>query len=55
MRIDTGLPGRPLIVEQSTTRPKHFAAPAAQLVAPFRPMRQPAEPASISIGSLVHA
>jgi sterol desaturase/sphingolipid hydroxylase (fatty acid hydroxylase superfamily) len=47
VRIDTGLPGRPLIVEQSTTRPQHFAVLAAQLVAPFRPMRQPAEPASL--------
>jgi sterol desaturase/sphingolipid hydroxylase (fatty acid hydroxylase superfamily) len=47
VRIDTGLPGRPLIVEQSTTRPQHFAVLAAQLVAPFRPMRQPAEPAAL--------
>jgi sterol desaturase/sphingolipid hydroxylase (fatty acid hydroxylase superfamily) len=47
VRIDTGLPGRPLIVEQSTARPQHLAVLAAQLVAPFRPMRQPAEPTSI--------
>lgn len=47
VRIDTGLPGRPLIVEQSTERPQHIAVLAAQLVAPFRPMRQPVEPASI--------
>ena len=37
--IDTGLPGRPLIVEQATPRPQHLAVLAAQLVAPFRPMR----------------
>jgi sterol desaturase/sphingolipid hydroxylase (fatty acid hydroxylase superfamily) len=38
IRADTGLRGRPLIVEQSTTRPRHLAVFAAQLVAPFRPM-----------------
>ncbi len=37
--IDTGLPGRPLMVEQATPRPQHLAVLAAQLVAPFRPMR----------------
>ena len=38
IRTDTGLPGRPLIVEQAGERPHHFAVFAAQLVAPFRPM-----------------
>ena len=38
IRTDTGLPGRPLIVEQAGTRPHHFAVFAAQLIAPFRPM-----------------
>jgi sterol desaturase/sphingolipid hydroxylase (fatty acid hydroxylase superfamily) len=38
IRTDTGLPGRPLIVEQSTSRPRHLRVFAAQLVAPFRPM-----------------
>jgi sterol desaturase/sphingolipid hydroxylase (fatty acid hydroxylase superfamily) len=38
IRIDTGLPGRPLIVEQSGPRPRHLAVFAAQLVAPFRAM-----------------
>jgi hypothetical protein len=38
IRTDTGLPGRPLIVEQSTLRPRHFSVFLAQLVAPFRPM-----------------
>ncbi|MGO9660730.1 MAG: sterol desaturase family protein [Acidimicrobiales bacterium] len=40
VRTDTGLAGRPLIVEQSTTRPRHFRVFAAQLVAPFRPLKQ---------------
>jgi sterol desaturase/sphingolipid hydroxylase (fatty acid hydroxylase superfamily) len=38
IRTDTGLPGRPLIVEQAGLRPRHLAVFAAQLVAPFRPM-----------------
>jgi sterol desaturase/sphingolipid hydroxylase (fatty acid hydroxylase superfamily) len=39
VRADTGLPGRPLIVEQSTPRPRHLRVFAAQMIAPFRPMR----------------
>ena len=38
IRADTGLRGRPLIVEQSAQRPRHLSVLAAQLVAPFRPM-----------------
>ncbi|MGC1419630.1 MAG: sterol desaturase family protein [Acidimicrobiales bacterium] len=38
IRIDTGLPGRPLVVEQSASRPRHFAVMGAQLLAPFRPL-----------------
>jgi sterol desaturase/sphingolipid hydroxylase (fatty acid hydroxylase superfamily) len=38
IRTDTGLPGRPLIVEQAGSRPRHFSVFAAQLIAPFRPM-----------------
>jgi hypothetical protein len=38
IRTDTGLPGRPLIVEQSTARPRHLSVFAAQMVAPFRPV-----------------
>jgi hypothetical protein len=38
IRADTGLPGRPLIVEQAGPRPRYFAVFAAQLIAPFRPM-----------------
>jgi sterol desaturase/sphingolipid hydroxylase (fatty acid hydroxylase superfamily) len=38
IRADTGLPGRPLIVEHASERPHHFAVFVAQLVAPFRPL-----------------
>ncbi len=38
IRTDTGLVGRPLIVEQSSARPRHLTVFAAQLVAPFRPL-----------------
>jgi hypothetical protein len=37
IRTDTGLPGRPLIVEQTGPHPRHLSVFAAQLVAPFRP------------------
>ena len=40
IRTDTGLPGRPLIVEQAGARPRHLAVLLAQLVAPFRPLRR---------------
>ena len=39
IQTDTGLPGRPLIVEQEGPRARHLAVFAAQMVAPFRPMR----------------
>lgn len=38
IRTDTGIPGRPLIVEQAGERPRHLYVFAAQLVAPFRPL-----------------
>ena len=38
IRTDTGLPGRPLIVEQAGERPRHLYVFAAQLIAPFRPL-----------------
>jgi sterol desaturase/sphingolipid hydroxylase (fatty acid hydroxylase superfamily) len=38
IRIDTGLPGRPLAVEQSGARPSHFSVLGAQLLGPFRPL-----------------
>jgi sterol desaturase/sphingolipid hydroxylase (fatty acid hydroxylase superfamily) len=40
IRIDTGLPGRPLAVEQSATRTRHFSVLAAQLLGPFRPLSE---------------
>lgn len=36
IRIDTGLPGRPLRVEQAADRPQHVRVLLAQLVGPFR-------------------
>lgn len=41
VRADTGLPGRPLRVEQEGTRPHYFAVFVAQLAGPFRPMADP--------------
>jgi sterol desaturase/sphingolipid hydroxylase (fatty acid hydroxylase superfamily) len=45
--IDTGIPGRPLAVEQEGIRPRHLAVMAAQLIGPFRPMNQPVNLPSI--------
>jgi sterol desaturase/sphingolipid hydroxylase (fatty acid hydroxylase superfamily) len=42
IRAETGLPGRPLVVEQEGPRPRHLAVFAAQLIAPFRPMHHDA-------------
>jgi sterol desaturase/sphingolipid hydroxylase (fatty acid hydroxylase superfamily) len=44
---DTGLPERPLRVEQQGARPQHLTVLAAQLVGPFRPLREPVELPSI--------
>jgi sterol desaturase/sphingolipid hydroxylase (fatty acid hydroxylase superfamily) len=41
--IDTGLPGRPLAVEQEGARPRYLATLAAQLIGPFRPMPKPVD------------
>lgn len=41
VRADTGLPGRPLVVEQEGERPHHLRVFASQLVAPFRPEATP--------------
>lgn len=38
IRTDTGLPGRPLAVEQAGEKPRHFSVLAAQLIGPFRPI-----------------
>jgi sterol desaturase/sphingolipid hydroxylase (fatty acid hydroxylase superfamily) len=46
--IDTGLPGRPLIVEQAGVRPRHLAVLAGQLLGPFRPMKEPIDPGSVA-------
>ena len=43
IRTDTGLPGRPLAVEQAGPRPRHLVVFAAQLVAPFRPIDDDAD------------
>jgi sterol desaturase/sphingolipid hydroxylase (fatty acid hydroxylase superfamily) len=45
--IATGIPGRPLRVEQEGSRPRHLAVFAAQLLGPFRPMDEPTELPSI--------
>jgi sterol desaturase/sphingolipid hydroxylase (fatty acid hydroxylase superfamily) len=45
--IETGLAGRPLAVEQSGARHQYVRSVAAQLIGPFRPMRQPVELASV--------
>lgn len=47
IRADTGLPGRPLAVEQAGSRPRHLAVFFAQLVGPFRPMDDLAKPLSV--------
>ena len=38
IRTDTGLPGRPLVVEQAGERPHHLATMLGQLWGPFRPL-----------------
>src|SRR5580700_5610614 len=48
VRIETGLPGRPLTVEQETPRPRHLAVLAAQLIAPFRPLAERRPPCLLS-------
>lgn len=53
VRIDTGLPGRPLRVEQEGSRARHLSAFAAQIVGPFRPMPGPVGPPSVRSESLV--
>jgi sterol desaturase/sphingolipid hydroxylase (fatty acid hydroxylase superfamily) len=47
IRADTGLAGRPLVVEQGTVRSRHLSVFAAQLVAPFRPIEDDSELPSI--------
>jgi sterol desaturase/sphingolipid hydroxylase (fatty acid hydroxylase superfamily) len=47
IRMDTGIPGRPLRVEQEGDRARHLAAFGAQLVGPFRPMPRPVDLPSV--------
>jgi sterol desaturase/sphingolipid hydroxylase (fatty acid hydroxylase superfamily) len=44
VRTATGLSGRPLLVEQASTRPHHLQVLAVQLVSPFRPLREAQAP-----------
>jgi sterol desaturase/sphingolipid hydroxylase (fatty acid hydroxylase superfamily) len=54
---DTGLRGRPLVVEHSGTRARHLSVFAAQLVAPFRPMdeRTDRPPVRTRVDAVAHA
>jgi sterol desaturase/sphingolipid hydroxylase (fatty acid hydroxylase superfamily) len=47
IRMDTGIPGRPLRVEQEGQRARHMATFVAQLLGPFRPMPRPVELPSV--------
>jgi sterol desaturase/sphingolipid hydroxylase (fatty acid hydroxylase superfamily) len=47
IRMDTGIPGRPLRVEQEGPRARHLTAFFFQLVGPFRPMPQPVDLPSV--------
>ena len=43
IRMDTGLPGRPLRVEQSAEHSRHLLVLVAQLWGPFRPLADPSK------------
>jgi len=47
IRMDTGIPGRPLRVEQEGERARHIATFGAQLLGPFRPMPRPVDLPSV--------
>lgn len=47
VRADTGLPERPLRVEQQGSRARHLTVLAVQLVGPFRPLKEPVDLPSI--------
>jgi len=47
IRIDTGIPGRPLMIETDASLSRHLVVFAAQLAGPFRPMNEPTELPSI--------
>ncbi len=44
IRCDTGLPGRPLLVEQAGDRPHHLKVFVTQLIGPFRPLNDCTDP-----------
>jgi sterol desaturase/sphingolipid hydroxylase (fatty acid hydroxylase superfamily) len=50
--IATGLRGRPLVVEQSTQRPRHLAVLGTQLLAPFRPISDDGAPFLSAVAEL---
>jgi len=52
IRTDTGLPGRPLVVEQADERARHFSVLVAQLIAPFRPMDMATDVPSLRRGTV---
>jgi Fatty acid hydroxylase superfamily len=52
IRTDTGLPGRPLLVEQAAERPRHLSVLVAQLIGPFRPIDAITNVPSIRIGTV---
>jgi sterol desaturase/sphingolipid hydroxylase (fatty acid hydroxylase superfamily) len=47
VRADTGLPNRPLRIEQQGPHARHLTVLAAQLVGPFRPLHEPTRLASV--------
>jgi hypothetical protein len=51
IRTDTGLPGRPLTVEQAGPRPRHLSVFLAQLIGPFRPMHDASDLPPIRVGT----
>jgi sterol desaturase/sphingolipid hydroxylase (fatty acid hydroxylase superfamily) len=55
IRADTGLPGRPLIVEQATDRPNHLKVLFGQLVGPFRPLEARIDLSSAPVEASSHS
>ncbi len=48
IRCDTGLPGRPLLVEQTGDRPRHLKVFLTQLIGPFRPLTDSTNPLDVA-------
>jgi sterol desaturase/sphingolipid hydroxylase (fatty acid hydroxylase superfamily) len=55
IRTDTGLPGRPLAVEQASATPRYLSVFFSQLVAPFRPLSPASRAAPSATGSTLGA